>query len=122
MYVKMLQRIIKRRNSHRPAVRSPLDEGLGITIRFAYPDDAAALRRLAALDSQPLPPGPLLVAEIAGELWAAVSVTGAPRAIADPFRYTSELVALLHERARRLTRRSRPRPTPHALPSRPVYS
>ena len=76
----MLQRIIKRRNSHRSAVRSPLDEGLGITIRFAYPDDDAALRRLAALDSQLLPPGPLLVAEVAGELWAAVSVTGAPRA------------------------------------------
>jgi hypothetical protein len=106
MYLKMLHQLINRRYAQRSAARSPLDEGLGITIRFAYPDDAAALRRLAALDSQPLPPGRLLVAEVAGELWAAVSVTGAPRAIADPFRHTAELVALLHERADRLTRRS----------------
>ena len=83
--------------------RSPLDEGLGITIRFAYPDDAQALARLAALDSKPVPPGPLLVAEVAGELWAAVSVAGHASVIADPFRHTAELVTLLRERANRLT-------------------
>jgi hypothetical protein len=121
MYLNMLRAITKWRNIKRPAARSPLDEGLGITIRFAYPDDAAALRRLAALDSQPMPPGPLLVAEVTGELWAAVSVTGAPRAIADPFNHTAELVALLHERADRLTRGSRQRPARQPLQPRPVY-
>jgi hypothetical protein len=122
MYLNMLDRIIKPRNSHRPAARSPLDQGLGITIRFAYPDDASALRRLAGLDSQPVPPGPLLVAEVAGELWAAVSATPAGATIADPFRHTAELVALLHERADRLTRRPQPRPGPVAAPARaPVY-
>jgi hypothetical protein len=121
MYLKMLHRLIKSRASGRSAARSPLDEGLGITIRFAYPDDAAALGRLAALDSQPLPPGPLLVAEVAGELWAAVSATGAPRAIADPFRQTAELVALLHERADRLIPRPQPRRARRPLQSRPVY-
>ena len=121
MYLNMLSRPSKWRNAHRFAARSPLDEGLGITIRFAYPDDAAALRRLAALDSQPPLPGPMLVAEVAGELWAAVSVTGAPRAMADPFRHTAELVALLHERADRLTRRPQPRPAPQRLQNRPVY-
>jgi hypothetical protein len=121
MYLNMLRPIIKWRNTQRQAARSPLDDGLGITIRFAYPDDAAAVRRLAALDSQPVPPGPLLVAEVAGELWAAVSVTGVPRAIADPFNHTAELISLLRERADRLTHSPRPRPAPQLLQSRPVY-
>ena len=121
MYLKMLHQLIKWRKSSRAAARSPLDEGLSITIRFAYPDDAAALRRLAALDSQLLPSGPLLVAEVAGELWAAVSATGGREAIADPFRHTAELVALLYERADRLTRRPSTRPAPQPLHRRPVY-
>lgn len=121
MYLKMLHRFIKWRNPSPSAGLSPLDEGLSITIRFAYPDDAAAVRRLAALDSQSVPPGPMLVAEVAGELWAAVSVTGAPRAIADPFRHTSELVVLLYERAQRLTRRPPPRSSARQVHSRPVY-
>lgn len=121
MYLNMLHQLIKSRHSGRAAGRSPLDEGLGITIRFAYPDDAASLRRLAALDSKALPPGPMLVAEVTGELWAAVSITGEARAIADPFRHTAELVAVLHERAERLTRSPQPPPAPHQLQTRPVY-
>jgi hypothetical protein len=71
------------------------------TIRVADPDDAVALQRLAALDSKPLPPGRLLVAEVDGELWAAVSLHD-PHDVADPFRPSGELVLLLHERARQL--------------------
>ncbi len=48
-----------------------------------------------------MPAGELLVAEVAGELWAAVSVQDA-RAIADPFRPSGALVALLTARARQL--------------------
>ena len=119
MYLNMLQRLINRAKPERDPGRSPLDEGLGITIRFAYPDDTAALARLATLDSKPVPRGPLLVGEVAGELWAAVSITGEGPPIADPFRYTSELVALLQERAHRLYR---PRRSPTAQPiGRPVY-
>jgi hypothetical protein len=109
LYVKMLQKLITRGSGRRSAGRSPLDVGLGFTIRFAYPDDAIALRRLAALDSQPVLDGPMLLAEVAGELWAAVALTGEPRAIADPFRPTAELVALLHGRRDRLTHRGRKR-------------
>jgi hypothetical protein len=73
------------------------------------------VRHLAALDSQPLPSGPLLVAEVGGELWAAVTISGEPRAIADPYHHTAELVALLRDCASRLTRRARqgaaPQPT-----------
>jgi hypothetical protein len=111
MYLKMLQDLNKRLTRRRlTAGRSPLDDGLAFTIRFAYPDDDAALHRLAALDSQPLPTGPLLVAEVGGELWAAVSLRGAAPAIADPFHHTAELVHLLRERAERLTRQGRSRP------------
>ena len=81
-----------------------------VTIRAAYPDDAVALERLAALDSKRLPAGPLLVAEVDGELWAAVSTgPGCPADVADPFRRSGELVLLLHERARQIERAARPR-------------
>lgn len=128
MYVKMLQQVIKvgkqiaRQGLRRPAPgRSPLDEGLGVTIRFAYPDDAAAVRHLAALDSKPVPSGPLLVAEVAGELWAAVSVAGEAESVADPFRHTAELVELLRDRAERLSRPPRQAAAQQPLRTRPVY-
>jgi hypothetical protein len=69
-----------------------------VTIRFATADDARALTRLAALDSQPLPEGELLVAQVGDELWAAVSMTSGA-AIADPFRPSADAVALLRARA-----------------------
>jgi hypothetical protein len=118
MSSKMLQRINKWLQPNRSALpRSPLDEGLGFTIRFAYRDDDAALSHLAALDSQSLPAGPLLVAEVDAELWAAVTIADEPRAIAHPFHPTAELVALLRERAARLTGRGR-----NHAPLRPAVS
>jgi hypothetical protein len=98
-----------------------------LTIRMAVSADAEALGRLAQLDSAPPPaPVPMLVAEVGGELRAALPVDGG-RAIADPFRWTAELVAILVERARqlappprraargwRLPRAPRPAPAPRA--------
>jgi len=73
-----------------------------LMIRLAVPADGPALGRLAELDSAPAPePVPMLVAEVGGELRAALPVEGG-RAIADPFRPTAELVAILGERARQL--------------------
>jgi hypothetical protein len=77
------------------------------TIRYALDDDAAKLRRLAVLDSQAVPPGPLLVAEVAGEIWAAVEIAG-PGQLGDPFRHTSDLIALLRVRAEQLCGTQRP--------------
>lgn len=72
-----------------------------VTMRRACPDDSAALARLAALDCGPTPTGDVLVAEVDGELWAAVTV-GSDGAIADPFRPSAEIVRLLRMRAAQL--------------------
>jgi hypothetical protein len=72
-----------------------------LLIRTAVPSDAPALGRLAALDEAPLPGGQLLVAEVAGELWAAVSLDTL-EAIADPFHPTAGVIALVQMRAGQL--------------------
>ncbi|MDQ6805684.1 MAG: hypothetical protein M3065_12115 [Actinomycetota bacterium] len=70
-----------------------------ITIRPAYADDERALVRLAALDSaaEP-PPAPRVVAEVDGELRAALSLRDGST-IADPFFATADLVELLRAHA-----------------------
>lgn len=69
-----------------------------VTIRLAYPDDEATLWRLAALDSAALPRAPFLLAEVEGEVRAALSL-GDGRAIADPFFPTLRLIAVLRAHA-----------------------
>jgi hypothetical protein len=69
-----------------------------VTIRLARPEDAEPVARLAALDSQRAPEGPLLVAEVDGELWAARSLADGA-SVADPFRPSGEMVLLLAKRA-----------------------
>lgn len=79
-----------------------------VTLRFAFPDDDATLVRLAALDcSLPLVL-PALVAEVDGELRAALSLVDG-RAVGDPFHFTAELVDLLRARARQLAEPEPPR-------------
>jgi hypothetical protein len=77
-----------------------------LTIRMAQPSDSAALHRLAQLDSSAAPQEPVLVAEIGGELWSAISLDDL-QIVADPFRPTGELQFLLVERARQLRRGER---------------
>jgi hypothetical protein len=72
-----------------------------ISIRLAGDADQRALVRLAALDSAPVPRGPVLLAVVDGEPWAALALDGA-RAIADPFRLTGDVVELLRARAAHL--------------------
>ena len=69
-----------------------------LTIRFAKADDAVALGALAQLDSARVPIAPVLVAETAGNLIAAVSmIDGA--SVADPFLPTADVLELLRLRA-----------------------
>jgi hypothetical protein len=79
-----------------------------ITIRPAYADDELALARLAALDSADAPPPPRVIAEVDGELRAALSLRDGS-VIADPFFATADVVALLrvHASSRACAPRSR---------------
>jgi len=72
-----------------------------VTICLAHPEDAEAVARLAALDCAHVPDGELLVGLVDGEPWAALSLADGT-AIADPFRRSADVVALLRERARLL--------------------
>lgn len=74
-----------------------------VTLRLASPEDDRALERLAQLDSARAPRGPRLVAEVDGQLRAALSlIDGA--VVANPFHRTTELVNLLRARAAELSR------------------
>jgi hypothetical protein len=99
---------------------TPLTTAPSVLIRAARGSDGPALEELAALDSASVPAGTLLVAEADGELVAALgAATGAH--IANPFRRTADVVALLELRAARrdtvrrgLAERLGLRPAPHA--------
>jgi hypothetical protein len=77
-----------------------------VLIRAARGSDGPALEALAALDSALVPAGELLVAEADGSIVAALSAATGER-IADPFRPTRDVVALLELRARRHSGRGR---------------
>jgi hypothetical protein len=83
-----------------PVTHAPL------RIRQARPTDAAALERLAALDSSYAPRGDVLLAEVGDELWAAFSLEDG-HAIADPLRPSADAVLILGQRARQLYRAER---------------
>jgi hypothetical protein len=69
-----------------------------ITLRRACAADQPAIMRLAALDSAPVPCAPLLLAEVDGELRAAVSLADGAE-IADPFLPTVHLLFVLRAHA-----------------------
>jgi hypothetical protein len=78
-----------------------------VLIRAARGSDGPALARLAALDSAMVPAGEKLVAEADGALIAARSL-GTGEVIADPFRLSADVVALLTLHGRSVeSRRSR---------------
>ena len=82
--------------------KSTTDYNEDVTIRVAAPSEWDAIDLLAQRDSAPPPPrDEMLVAEVDGEMRAAVSVRNG-YAIADPFRRTGEHVALLRARAEQL--------------------
>ena len=97
----------------RPAVEPPeLPEA--VLVRHAGPRDEARIRALARLDSTRMPGGPLIVAELRGEIVAARSLlTGA--VVANPFRRTKDATDLLRLRAEQLAEsEQRAAAKPHA--------
>ena len=103
--------------AERPAHTPPPLAGASIVIRAADEADREPIAFLAQRDSAVIPGGPLLVAEIGGEIVAALPIGGG-RAIADPFRRTADAVELLHSRARQVAG-LRPR-APRLLARTPV--
>jgi hypothetical protein len=99
----MLNQLTRRKEI--PAISSPL------RIRQARHTDAAAVERLAALDSSHAPQGDVLLAEVGEELWAAFSLEDGHH-VADPLRPSADAVLLLGQRARQLRRREPRRPQP----------
>ena len=69
-----------------------------IVIRRATERDGAAVTRLAAIDSRPVPRGELLLAVVDGQLRAALPLAGG-ELVANPFKPTEPLAALLRLRA-----------------------
>jgi hypothetical protein len=65
-----------------------------ITIRQSTPSDTSDVLRLAALDDRPAPRGASLLAFVDGQL-AAARPLGSGQPVADPFRRTKHLLALL---------------------------
>ncbi len=103
-HVPMLSSLLRRKEL--PAATTAASTSL--TIRLAVPADEDALAGLAGLDSSRPPRGLVLVAEVRGELWAALSLDDG-HAVADPTRPSGELAWLLLERGRRLRHAERGR-------------
>ena len=90
----------------RTARKASVAGGLRLVLRRSSAEDEQALARLARLDSAPRPRGDMLVAEVDDVIVAAVPLEGGP-AIADPFRPTADVVAILQARAELLAGRTR---------------
>jgi hypothetical protein len=81
------------------AQRTAQDER--VTLRLGSTADDSALARLSALDSSKPPACPVLLAEVNGQLRAALGLSDGT-AVADPFHRTADLIDLLQARARQL--------------------
>ena len=77
-----------------------------VSIRWTDSDSDGALEAVAARDSQRLPEGPWLVAEVEGEALAVLSLADGSF-VADPFSRTVELRSLLELRAKQLGKREK---------------
>jgi hypothetical protein len=101
--------------------RAPHAHGQTLTIRYATPDDAADLERMAELDARRPPRGVVLLADVDGEPWAAVSLDD-DQLVLDPSRPSGELAFLLAQRARALRRSMQGRMgrLPRVWPTQPL--
>jgi hypothetical protein len=69
-----------------------------VTIRPSTAADAGEIARLATIDSAAVPAGPMLLAEVEGQLRAGLELAGGV-VIADPFVATTGLIELLRVRS-----------------------
>ena len=94
-----------------------LGSGTTITLRLSDPAEEPAIERLGELSGRPIPSGLYLVADVDGQVWAAIPLSGG-EPVADPFLPALEVKELLKLRATQLhaslprTRDERPRLAP----------
>lgn len=88
-----------------------LTDPAAIAIRFAHPDEADAVRRLAILDEAHELEGDVLLALVDGKPVAALSLADG-RSVATPFALTQDAVSLLRLRAKHLGSNAHPRRRP----------
>lgn len=79
-----------------------------VTLRFGAPVDDKAIAQLAELDSSRPPRHPVLLAEVDGQVLAAIALSD-DSVVANPFYRTADLIDLLRARARQLDGGRRPR-------------
>ena len=98
-----LRRAADAHNRTRPRAQPgrPVAGDGSVTLRFGAPADEQLLARLAALDSAEPPAQPVLLAEVDGQILAAVALSDGT-VIADPFYRTAGLIELLRGRAKQL--------------------
>jgi hypothetical protein len=97
----MFSPLFRHRSMGRVNARRAPGPAACVTLRLATDEDDDDLVRLAALYDRPLPSGPLLLAEVDGELQAALTLTGAQE-LMEPYLPTAALVELLALRAKHL--------------------
>jgi hypothetical protein len=97
----MFSRLFRRRSSKRVNAHRAPGPSARLMLRPATGEDDEALARLAALYDRPLPDGPLLLAEVDGQLQAALTLTGGQE-LMQPYLPTAALVELLALRAKHL--------------------
>jgi hypothetical protein len=94
------------RNRAQP--QRPVAGQKSVTLRFGSLSDQGPLAALAELDSTAPLEQPVLLAEVDGQLRAALALTGGV-VVADPFYPTADLIDLLRARARQLEATTRSR-------------
>jgi len=91
------QALNRSRLLERPATRpQPAEESVALRLCSVHDDDA--LERLALLEGRAVPRGRFVLAEVEGEVVAALPLSGGD-ALTDPFRPTAHLLPLLRLRA-----------------------
>jgi hypothetical protein len=79
-----------------------------VVLRLCNVHDDEALERLAVFEGRPSPRGRYVLAEVDGEVVAALPLAGG-EPLSDPFRPTAHLLPLLRLRASQLEAQPRPR-------------
>jgi hypothetical protein len=96
----LISRLSRRRRHN--SIRAPqVDRGSVISLRIAGHDEQQAIERLAQLAERPVPAGRSLVAEVDGELRAALPLSSR-QVLVDPFYPSAEVRELLSLRAAQL--------------------